>query len=254
MNRVKRMNFVDRRESPAYLAIDIIREMTSLTSEERAQKVSRFFQTQPGGYGEGDRFLGISNPLVREMVKKYSRLSWTEVQALLKSPWHEIRLCAVLILVAQFKKGDQTIRKRILTFYIDQIGKRINNWDLVDLSAPHIVGRYDLLYQSQHYQELSNSPLLWHKRVAIVSTMTLVRNNIYDPTLNLALKFKDDPHDLIKKATGWLLREVGKKNTVLLTDFLWEHRNELSRTTLRYAIERYSEKERKKFLAREGKK
>lgn len=228
----------------------IIDELQSVASTEKATHLSRFFKTGPGEYGEGDRFLGIPVPLTRNIAKANIDTPLEELQILLHSPWHEARLCALLILVERFKKKKTTDEERcnIYQFYLKNT-RHCNNWDLVDLSCPTIVGGY-LLHQPDHrlLYRLAESDNLWEQRIAIVSTIALIRHDQFDDTLALSMKLMNHKHDLMHKAVGWMLREIGKRNRDVLSEFLDEYATRLPRTALRYAIEHYPEEERQAFL------
>ena len=216
-----------------------------MSDEKKKAVLPRFFKTGPGEYGEGDRFLGVAVPSVRKIAQKYGDASPDVLDALLESEWHECRLCALLILVLKFRKSpEETVR-----FYLDHT-KGINNWDLVDLSAPYILGDYlvatgtrEILY------DLAKSSVMWEQRIAVVSTLMLIRNGSFGDTLGLAEMFLDTRHDLMRKSVGWMLREVGKRNQELLVGFLEKHRHEMPRTMLRYAIERFTPEQRRYFMA-----
>ena len=228
----------------------IIDELLSVASTEKATHLSRFFKTGPGEYGEGDRFLGIPVPLTRNIAKANIDTPLEELQILIHSPWHEARLCALLILVERFKKRKTTDEERcnIYQFYLKNT-RHCNNWDLVDLSCPTIVGGY-LLHQPDRSQlyRLAESDNLWEQRIAIVSTIALIRHDQFDDTLALSRKLMNHKHDLMHKAVGWMLREIGKRNRDVLSEFLDEYATRLPRTALRYAIEHYPEEERQAFL------
>ena len=228
----------------------IIDELQSVASTEKAAHLSRFFKTGPGEYGEGDSFLGIPVPLTRNIAKANIDTPLEELQILLHSPWHEARLCALLILVERFKKKKTTYEERcnIYQFYLKNT-QHCNNWDLVDLSCPTIVGGY-LLHQTYHslLYRLAESDNLWEQRIAIVSTIALIRHDQFDDTIALSRKLMNHKHDLMHKAVGWMLREIGKRNRDILTEFLDEYATRLPRTALRYAIEHYPEEERQAFL------
>lgn len=228
----------------------IIDELQSVASTEKAAHLSRFFKTGPGEYGEGDHFLGIPVPLTRNIAKANIDTPLEELQILIHSPWHEARLCALLILVERFKKKKTTDEERcnIYQFYLKNT-RHCNNWDLVDLSCPTIVGGY-LLYQPDRSQlyRLAESDNLWEQRIAIVSTIALIRHDQFDDTLALSRKLMNHKHDLMHKAVGWMLREIGKRNRDVLSEFLDEYATRLPRTALRYAIEHYPEEERQAFL------
>lgn len=228
----------------------IIDELQSVASTEKAAHLSRFFKTGPGEYGEGDRFLGIPVPLTRNIAKANIDTPLEELQILLHSPWHEARLCTLLILVERFKKKKTTDEERcnIYQFYLKNT-RHCNNWDLVDLSCPTIVGGY-LLHQPDRslLYRLAESDNLWEQRIAIVSTIALIRHDQFDDTLALSRKLMNHKHNLMHKAVGWMLREIGKRNRDVLSEFLDEYATRLPRTALRYAIEHYPEEERQAFL------
>lgn len=226
---------------------DLTKELNSLADKKKAVILQGFFKTGPGQYGEGDIFLGLTVPTQREVAKKYLDLSLADIQELLASDIHEYRLVAIIILTNNYKLADQKIKKTIFNFYLKNY-QRINNWDLVDLSAPNIVGSYlldkprDILYQ------LAKSNSLWKKRIAIVATYTFIRNNDFVDTYKIAKILLTDDHDLIHKAVGWMLRETGKRDQKSLEKFLQQHNGQMPRTMLRYAIERFEEEKRKSYL------
>ncbi|MFA6604294.1 MAG: DNA alkylation repair protein [Patescibacteria group bacterium] len=215
----------------------------------KALVLLRFFKTGPGEYGEGDTFLGIVVPEIRKLVKKYASLPLGQVQRLLRSKYHEARLLALLILVRQFERGGETARKKIFDLYLANTG-RINNWDLVDLSAPNIVGEYLLDRPKKTLLELAGSQSLWERRIAMLATFAEIKRGRPDTALRLAKKLLRNDHDLIRKAVGWMLREVGKRcSQKTLEDFLDRHAAEMPRTMLRYAIERLPTRQRRRYLA-----
>lgn len=221
--------------------IDRLRkDLNKLKNPEKAKILSRFFKTGRGEYGEGDIFLGITVPDQRKVVKKYANLSFRETQQLLSSKIHEYRLVALLILVEQYKKASVEKKKDFFDFYLKNT-KNINNWDLVDLSAPSIVGEY-LLNQGNDkahlLYKLAKSENLWERRIAIISTYAFIRKNIYQDTLKISEILLSDKHDLIHKAVGWMLREIGKRNLDTELEFLNKHYKNMPRTMLRYAIEK----------------
>lgn len=236
-------------ESTPHQVAAIISRLEELASPEKKLILPRFFKTGKGEYGEGDRFLGVVVPHTRKVAKEYRDLPFEGMTALLQNPWHECRLCALLMMVERFKKSSEEVRKEIFHFYLSQTA-RINNWDLVDLSAPGIVGEYlkqKLEARCVLYQ-LAASPLLWDQRIAMVSTLTFIRNHDFMDTIRLAEHFLPYKHDLMQKATGWMLREVGKRDEDLLVQFLEKHVQAMPRTMLRYAIEKFPETERKYWL------
>lgn len=230
----------------------ILFELQQLGTPEKAAHLSRFFKTGPGEYGEGDCFLGLPVPLTRSVAKSHLDASFDDLQLLLNSPWHEARLCALLILAERFKrkKTTDTERAAIYAFYLRNT-KRCNNWDLVDLSCPTIVGGYLLTHPDREIlYRLAESDCLWEQRIAIVSTQAFIRQHQFDDTIRLAKQLMTHTHDLMHKAVGWMLREIGKRDRSTLTAFLEEYAPRLPRTALRYAIEHYSEEERKRYMKR----
>ena len=217
----------------------------------RVGDLSRFFKTAPGQYGEGDLFLGGTVPQTRAVAKKFKDLDFEELTKLFNSPFHEARLCASIILNLQFKaaKTPQQ-RKKIFDFYLKQVrAERVNNWDIVDVSAPWM-GVYLLEVDDPMplLIKLSTSKSLWQRRVSMILTFALIRAGDLEPTLIIAEALLKDNEDLIHKAVGWMLRELGKKDVMLLRGFLRKHSHEMHRTMLRYAIEKLPEQERKKWL------
>jgi 3-methyladenine DNA glycosylase AlkD len=224
-------------------------ELKSLSNPEKARVLQRFFKTGKGEYAEGDIFLGIPVPESRKIAKKYLALSREEIKALLESKIHEERLIALLILVHQFKKAkkNRLEQRRIFNFYLSNT-KHINNWDLVDLSAPNIVGEFAFKDETSILNLLARSQNLWEKRIAIVSTLTFIRKRKFGETLAISEMLLNDQHDLIHKAVGWMLREVGKRNLEILELFLKSHYKQMPRTMLRYAIEKFPEEKRQMYL------
>ena len=227
----------------------ILSELQSLASPERAAGASRFFKTGAGQYGEGDQFLGIGSTQIRSIAKANKATPLEELQTLLDSPWHEARLCALLILVyrVQSKRTLETEREAIYRFYLRNT-TRINNWDLVDLSCRDIIGNYLLHRDRTPIYQLAQSSNLWEQRISIVSTWAFIKAGDFEDTLRLAIQFSSHPHDLIHKAIGWMLREVGKMDREVLTQFLEQEATNLPRTALRYAIEHYPEAQRQYYL------
>ena len=219
---------------------DIYEALLALYSEEKRLILPRFFKTGKGEYGEGDRFIGVVVPNIRLVAKEFKDASFTAVKELLASPWHEMRLCGLLILVQQSRKE---VSREVFDFYLS-VTDRINNWDLVDLTAPQIVGGYLLDKPRDVLYRLAESPLLWDNRIAIVSTVTFIRRGDLEDTYQLATKMMGHPHDLMHKAIGWMLREAGKKDSERLYDYVEAHRLEMPRTMLRYAIEKFDQPNR----------
>lgn len=226
-------------------------ELGSYASSEKAAFFPRFFKSGPGEYGEGDKFLGIIVPNCRSVAKKYyQELSLTDVKTLLESKWHEERLVALLILLLKFNKADGAGQEEIYLFYLANI-QYINNWDLVDLSCRDIIGRYIFEHPAllPKLDELAQSESLWERRIAMISTFYFLMKNDPAPTLQIAEQLLTDRHDLIQKAVGWMLRELGKRiDQQILIDFLRIHYDQMGRTTLRYAIEKFSPETRAKYL------
>ena len=251
-------------------ANDIICHMEALYNEEQRQVLMRFFKTGPGEYGEGDEFLGLKVPQTRAIVMLCKDFPLREVPQLLMSRWHEVRLCGLLLMVSQFERlslkrleyDDKAIGKRdaILTTYL-RYADRANNWDLVDLSAPKLLGTWLLLptrlgdgtddYKRQVMDQLAQDNNLWRQRISMVSTLAPMQQRDPSWCLRYAEMLLHHPHDLMHKAVGWMLREMGKRvSTDLLRDFLSRHAHHMPRTTLRYAIERMSPQERQRWMNR----
>ena len=220
-------------------------ELSKHANPAQAKLLQRFFKTADGEYGAGDVFLGIKVPVQRSIAKKYQNMTLFELQELLNNKIHEHRMCALFILVDMYKKYVD--KKQIFEFYLSNY-KNINNWDLVDLSAPNIVGDYLLNHPRKILYELARSDSLWKKRIAMLATYTFIRSNQFDDTLKIAEILLKDKHDLIHKAVGWMLREAGKRNQVLEEQFLKHHYKTMPRTMLRYAIEKFTETKRKFYL------
>ena len=230
-------------------------DLMQLANEQIAEHSQRFFKTGKGEYGEGDIFLGIRVPVLRKLVKKYRRISITEIRKLLHSKFHEERLLAVLMLVHLFKNRSGTLdesgtydgQKQIYNLYLDNI-EFINNWDIVDISAGNIVGAYLHQKDKALLYRLVKSQNLWERRISIISTFYFIRQNEFDDTLKIAEILLNDKEDLIQKAVGWMLREVGKREIEIEEEFLQEHYMKMPRTMLRYAIEKFPETRRKMYL------
>ena len=226
----------------------IHREMTALADPSRVAVVQRYFKTAPGEYGAGDRFLGISVPTVRKVAVTHQALPPRALAGLLKSRWHEERLLALLILVRQYERGTPARREAIYRLYMRSTA-RINNWDLVDCSAPQIVGAHLYDGNRNRLRRLARSTRVWERRIAILATFVYIRRDQFDDTLAIARVLLDDPHDLIHKAVGWMLREVGKRNRAIEEAFLRRHAARMPRTMLRYAVERFPPRLRRRYLA-----
>ncbi len=226
---------------------ELKKELLEVADKEQAVNLQRFFKTGKGEYGEGDIFYGIKVPVQRTIAKKHRDISLPELQELLNSPVHEERLVSLFILVDQYTKGDSKTKENIYAFYLKNT-KKINNWDLVDLSAPKIVGAHLLNNDKEILFKLAKSSNLWEKRISILSTMFFIKNLQFETTFNLAEILLNDKHDLIHKAVGWMLREVGNKNINEEEKFLKKHYKKMPRTMLRYAIEKFPEVKRKAYL------
>ena len=226
-------------------------ELKALAKPNRAFELQRFFQTAKGQYGEGDVFLGLTVPEIRVVAKKYQAISLEQVAELTASPFHELRLCGLIILTIQYSAAkDRKAEKKIFNFYLKQARSGyINNWDLVDVTAP-IIGRY-LIDETDPYsllEKLAVNKSLWIRRIAMIFTFAFIRAGELDPTITIAKLLLEDDHDLIHKAVGWMLREVGKRDPKTLRAFLSENAKIMPRTALRYSIEKLPEQERKKWL------
>jgi len=221
--------------------------LQALANKEKAKILQGFFKTGPGEYGEGDVFLGIQVPVLRRVAREYEAISITEAGALLKSEIHEERLTALLILETKFSRGDAAEKRRIYDLYLRST-RHINNWDLVDLTAGRIVGEFLLDKNKRPLYDLAGSGNLWERRIAIVSTFSFIKRNIFSHTLKISAMLLADEEDLIHKAVGWMLREVGKRDLRAEQNFLKKYYDRMPRTTLRYAIERFPEAERKRYL------
>lgn len=220
-------------------------------SAERAAHSLLFFKTGPGQYGEGDRFLGLTVPQTRSCVPHTDELTENEVLDLLHSPWHEERLLALFILIRRFKKArkDEAAQRHIIDLYLANT-KWVNNWDLVDTSAPHLLGVWLLNRDRSILDRLASSDSLWDQRIAVLTTQTFIRATDFSDTFRLCQRFLTHPHDLMHKACGWMLREIGNRDEPQLRTFLDQHTPAMPRTMLRYAIEKLPENDRKDYLAR----
>ena len=230
-------------------SIEIQKELETYVDPVKLEYLPGFFKTGKGQYGEGDKFLGVVVPNTRIVAKRHKDIPFEVMAELLQSEWHECRLCALLMMVERFKKSDEKEREAIYRFYLSQT-ERINNWDLVDLSAPYIVGEYLRDKSRDDLYRLAESNLLWEQRIAVVATVTLIRNNDFTDILRLAELLLQHKHDLMQKAIGWMLREMGKKDRDLLLQFLDKYRMVMPRTMLRYSIEKLTEAERKYYMKR----
>jgi 3-methyladenine DNA glycosylase AlkD len=232
---------------PAATAANVKRELRALANRRHAAFLQRFFQTAQGQYGEGDRFLGIRVPQLRAIARRFRALSNEQVLSLLRSPWHEERLVALLLLVDRHQRGTESERHQIYRDYLRHT-RYINNWDLVDLSAKHIVGPRAGPANLDVLTDLARSTSVWRRRIAVLATFPWIARDEFRPALLVANLLLGDPHDLIHKAVGWMLREVGKRSVVVEEAFLREHYPNMPRTMLRYAIERLPKARRQRYL------
>ena len=246
---------------------ELQKKIKSFADPEKAKILQRFFKTGKGQYGEGDIFFGLVVPIQREISKSFTDLSLVDLQKLIKSKIHEERMITLFILIQKYKKarlrqeataGESSVakamageaeKKKYFDFYLKNV-KYINNWDLVDLSAPNIVGDYLSDKPRKILYEMAKSEHLWTKRVSILATFIFIKNNDFKDSLRIAQILIHDEHDLIHKAVGWMLREVGKRDLAVLDEFLQDKYHKMPRTMLRYAIEKMEEKKRKKYLAK----
>lgn len=223
-------------------------DLRVLGNKRRAKALSGFFKTGKGDYGEGDVFLGISVPAQRSVAKRYADLPLSEIKKLLRGKIHEFRLTALLVLVQQYQRADASGKKKIVDFYLAN-ATRVNNWDLVDLTADKILGAYLADKPKRVLYRLARSSNLWERRMSIVATFDLICRGDYEHTLKITKLLMKDDHDLIHKACGWMLREVGKRNVRVLERFLDAHAARMPRTMLRYSIERLPDKKRARYLS-----
>ncbi len=232
---------------------NLLNELKDLRNPDKAKVFAHFFKSGPGQYGEGDQFLGIMVPTIRKLVTKYYyQLEIDDVSQLLVSKYHETRLLALLVLVKKYEKTKlDTEKKKLYDFYLDH-RQFINNWDLVDLSTPRLMGDYLLTHPRDILYQLASSGNLWERRISIMATFAFIRAGEYADTLRLSKILLNDPHDLIHKAVGWMLREMGKKDKAVLISYLDDYATLMPRTMLRYAIEKLPETERQYYLKKES--
>ncbi|MCK9351485.1 MAG: DNA alkylation repair protein [Candidatus Paceibacterota bacterium] len=240
---------------------ELQKEIRSHADPQKAALLMRFFKTGKGEYADGDLFLGIMVPVQRVIAKKFSDLSISDVEKLLHSKYHEERLIALFILIHQFEKGDAETKKKIFSLYLANT-MHINNWDLIDLSAPKIIGEYLWKTGSETrvrrdislLKKIARSENLWERRIAVLATFQYIKYNSFVESLEIAEILVHDRHDLIHKAVGWMLREIGKRDQSVEEEFLKKHAGNMPRTMLRYAIERFPEEKRKEFLCSSSRK
>ncbi|MBT8356526.1 MAG: DNA alkylation repair protein [Desulfobacterales bacterium] len=226
---------------------DIQKRLKHLANKEKAKIHQRFFKTGPGEYGEGDVFIGVTVPELRKLAKKFKTTRSVEIKKLLCSPIHEERLLSLFLLIHRYSNGDESEKKRIYELYLRNT-KFINNWDLVDSSAGHIVGAFVFDKSKKPLYDLAKSENLWERRISIISTFYFIKHNQFSETLKIAKILLSDTEDLIHKAVGWMLREVGKRDISIEENFLKPHYKNMPRTMLRYAIEKFPQSKRQRYL------
>lgn len=227
--------------------MEIQKELGSLGDARTASFLQRFFKTGPGEYGAGDIFRGIRVPVLRKLAKKYEGITLADCERLLHSSYHEDRLLALLILVRHYAKGDDATKAKVYDLYLKN-ARFINNWDLVDVSVPHVVGAFLWDKDRRSLYRLARSNNLWERRIAMMATFYFIRRGEFDDALEVARILLSDHEDLIHKAVGWMLREIGKQNRETEEEFLSKHYKRMPRTMLRYAIEKFPEAKRKRYL------
>ncbi len=223
------------------------KELEEAANPEKAEILKRFFKTEKGGYGYGDLFFGITVPRQREISRKYKDIDFYEIESLIQDKMHESRFCALIILIDKYRNGEEKNKKKSVKLYLRNLN-HVNNWDLVDVSAPCITGDFFLNRNRNELESLLYSDNLWKRRVAMVSTLGFIRNGDIKPVFEYSRILMNDNHHLIHKAAGWMLREAGKRDKKSLKKFLEEYVSVMPRTMLRYSIEKFSDKERKEFL------
>lgn len=221
--------------------------LTEAANPETAKFLQKYFKTGPGEYGEGDRFRGIKVPVIRKIARRAADMPLNDLRLLLKSPWHEDRLLALLVMADRFAKTDENVREQIYQVYLNESGY-INNWDLVDLSAPAILGGYLWHRERKILFDMARSANLWKRRMSVMATFYFIRNSDFRDSIAIAKILLQDPGDLIQKAVGWMLREIGKRDLETEETFLKAHYPNMPRTMLRYAIERFPEPKRQAYL------
>lgn len=233
--------------TPIQTLTELRQRIHELAQPAHADLQLRFFKTGRGEYGEGDRFLGIAVPPMRALAKEYKHLPVDAAQVLLLSAWHEERLIALFLMINHYQKADQKMREKLTEYYLSH-AKYVNNWDLVDASAHLLVGPTLSPKNTKRLEALARSKMLWERRIAIIATFHYIRQNIFEPTLRIASILLHDEHDLMHKAVGWMLREVGKRDQSVEENFLKPRYANMPRTMLRYAIERFPEPLRQAYL------
>ena len=233
-------------------ATDLKKKLKCLAEPKRAEVSLRFFQTQKGGYGEGDQFLGVTVPDQRKVAKQFKSLKPPDLEKLLQSSIHEHRLTSLFIIVRQFERGNENQRKQLIALYKRNL-RYVNNWDLVDSSAPYLLGVYLQDRSKSILYQYAKSPSLWRRRVGVLSTFGFIKQGEYKDSLAITKILLNDQHDLIHKASGWMLREIGKRDKDVLVNFLNKHCETMPRTMLRYAIEKFNDRERSYYMKQQRK-
>jgi len=228
---------------------NLVKELKRNSHPDKAKVYSRFFKTGKGQYGEGDVFIGLTVPEQRALAKKYAGLGLSDIKKLLYSKYHEHRLTGFFILVYKYNKADEAEKQEIIDFYI-QHRNRANNWDLIDCVCDKLLGKHLIDKDKSLLYKLANSESLWDRRIAIISTFEFLKNNQFYDTIRIAKILLNDKHDLIHKAVGWMLREMGKRDETELVRFLGKYHKKMPRTMLRYAVERFPENKRKHYLGK----
>ena len=226
---------------------ELEKKFNELADPVKAKVYQKFFKTGKGEYGESDVFIGLSVPQQRKLAKEFAELSFSDIEMLLSNKIHEYRLTGFFILVYKFEKADEERKKNIVDFYLKNIDSA-NNWDLIDCVSDKLLGKYLIDKNKKILYEFAESDSLWKKRIAIISTFEFIKNYKFEDTLKISEILLTDDHDLVHKAVGWMLREIGKKNQNVLENFLKKHYKNMSRTMLRYAIEKFDEEKRKMYL------
>jgi 3-methyladenine DNA glycosylase AlkD len=244
---MRRLKSVKKESGMPIPAAMISKELRTLAAPGTASILQRFFKTGPGEYGEGDVFLGIKVPPLRALAKRHPDTGLETIATLLESRYHEERFFALLLMMQRYQRSPRPEQTAIYNLYLGNT-HRINNWDLVDVSAPHIVGRHLQDRSRKVLHKLAHSSSLWERRIAIIATLHFIRLHDFDDTLRIAATLLQDEHDLMHKAVGWMLREVGKRDLAAEEGFLKQHYHSMPRTMLRYAIERFAEPKREKYL------
>ena len=239
-------------KSPRISAQEVVFELKAAGTPERAKAAVWYFKTGKGEYGEGDQFVGVTVPEQRKIAKKFKLLPLGEVEKLLQNPIHECRLTALFILVGQYQKGEEETKKAVVDCFLKNMD-RVNNWDLVDSSAPYILGDWLLTRSTSPLFQFVKSKNVWHRRIAVLTTFGFIKNNEFSDALKIAEILVSDSHDLIQKAVGWMLREIGNRNPKIEMKFLYKYAANMPRTMLRYAIEKMPTSLRQTYLHAEQK-